>query len=130
MDAATATQPAKIRDIELKAGETLEWSPEQREVSISKMAVQAVTKAKEISTWYLTKKAKKQKWAVRYRGGAIVCTAVAAVLPILAEMDIKIVFFGIGPVVVRPALASVVLALAGTLIALDQFGGFSSAWMR
>jgi hypothetical protein len=127
MNGAAGTARAKVSDIQLRSIGGLQWTDDQREPSISAIADQASTQAKEISAWYLAKKAKKQSWAVRYRGGAIVCTAVAAVLPVLAQMQVNVPLLG---ATIPPALASLVLALAGTLIALDQFGGFSSAWMR
>jgi hypothetical protein len=133
MNGATGTAPAKVAkvakatDIQLQSIGGLEWTDQQREPSISAIADQASKKAREISEWYLSKKARKQRWAVRYRGGAIICTAVAAVLPVLSQMQVNVPLLGTS---VQPALASIVLALAGTLIALDQFGGFSSAWMR
>lgn len=125
MSKTSAAQPAKSSDIPLRSIDMLEWSLEKREESVARLTAHAANQAKEISEWYLRKKTKKQRWAIRYRGGAILCTAVAAVLPVLAQMQVTA--FGIG---LPPASASILLAVAAALIALDQFGGFSSAWMR
>src|SRR5262245_60183830 len=103
MNGATAATPAKVGDIQLQSLDTLEWSPEQREQSISKVAEQAIGKAKEISAWYLSKKSRKQKWAVRFRGGAVVFTALAAILPIVAQMRV-----GEPTAPIPPALPSIV----------------------
>jgi len=51
--------------------------------------------------------------------------AVAGVLPVLSQI------FGNGrSAIIQPAWATVALAIAITLIALDRFFGFSSAWAR
>jgi hypothetical protein len=125
MNEGSATQPAKSTDIQLRSLDMLEWSFEKREQSIAKLTAHAVSQAKDISEWYLRKKAKKQRWAIRFRGGAILCTAVAAILPVLSQMNITILGLAL-----PPASASILIAIAATLIALDQFGGHSSAWMR
>jgi low affinity Fe/Cu permease len=51
--------------------------------------------------------------------------AVAGVLPVFSQI------FGAGSsVVIQPAWATVALAIAVALVALDRFFGFSSAWAR
>jgi low affinity Fe/Cu permease len=51
--------------------------------------------------------------------------AVAGVLPVLSQI------FGAGSSVkIQPAWAAVALAIAVSLVALDRFFGFSSAWAR
>jgi low affinity Fe/Cu permease len=51
--------------------------------------------------------------------------AVAGVLPVLSQI------LGEGSsVVIQPAWATVALAIAVALVALDRFFGFSSAWAR
>jgi low affinity Fe/Cu permease len=75
--------------------------------------------------WYLVARRPKKRWAQRLRVGAIVMVAVAGVLPVLSQI--------LGTrtsEVIQPAWATVALAIAVALIALDRFFGFSSAWAR
>src|SRR5260370_685432 len=51
--------------------------------------------------------------------------AVAGILPILSQ-----IFTASNYVTIQPAWASVALAIAVSLVALDRFFGFSSAWAR
>ena len=51
--------------------------------------------------------------------------AIAGILPVPAQ-----IFDAGSSVVIQPAWASVALAIAVALVALDRFFGFSSAWAR
>jgi hypothetical protein len=75
-------------------------------------------------SWYLTARRSKRRWARRLRVGAIIMVAIAGILPILSQIDVK------GQASIQPAWATVVLAIAVAFIALDRFFGFSSAWAR
>lgn len=66
--------------------ETLEWSPERRSESLSRVFGLAVGLATGEEKWYAAKRRPKRCGRV-LRIGAIVLGAVAAVLPILAEIS-------------------------------------------
>jgi hypothetical protein len=84
-----------------------------------------VDAASQAINWYLAAKRSKRRWGQRLRVGAIVMVAVAGVLPVFSQI------FGAGSSVeIQPAWATVALAMAVALIALDRFFGFSSAWAR
>jgi low affinity Fe/Cu permease len=59
------------------------------------------------------------------RVAAIIMVATAGVLPVISQ-----ILSADGPVVIQPAWASVALAIAVALVALDRFFGFSNAWSR
>jgi len=99
----------------------LKWDVSNREQSLETLIKALSDKATEASSWYLKKKENKKQRAIWFRGGAIVITTMAAILPILSQMRFNYI---------QPAVASILIALAAMLIGLDQFGGFSSAWMR
>jgi len=75
--------------------------------------------------WYIASKRPKKTWARRLRVLAIVLTTVAGILPVLSQIGEQNWSFTIAP-----AWATVVLAVAVALLALDRFFGFSSAWAR
>lgn len=81
--------------------------------------------ASDAIDWYSRERRPKRRWGQRLRVAAIIMVAVAGVLPVLSQI------FGAGSsVVIQPAWASVALAIAVALVALDRFFGFSSAWAR
>ena len=113
------TTPAGRRDVRPEASPMLDWSPEQRRSSMHAVYLRAEDHALKAINWYLCSKVDKKKWAQQLRFSVIVLTAIAGLWPIVSEMT-KI-----------PAIyASIALGLAGTLLAVDKFFGFSSAWMR
>jgi hypothetical protein len=107
------------RDVQPKASDVLNWSPEQRRDSVHKVYQRAEKHALEAIDWYLRSKKGKKFWAQRLRFSVIILTAIAGLLPIFSQMY-----------EVPPISASIALGLAGTVLAVDKFFGFSSAWMR
>jgi low affinity Fe/Cu permease len=111
-----------IRPIDL---DSLYWRPENAPQSLDAVYKYVTGSASQAIDWYLAAKRSKKRWAQRLRVGALIMVAVAGVLPVLSQI------FGAGSsVVIQPAWASVALAIAVALIALDRFFGFSSAWAR
>lgn len=113
------------RDIRPRELESLVWGPEDARQSLDKVYQHVVDTASLAVDWYVTAKRPKKRWAQRLRVGAIFMVAVAGVLPVLSQI------LGSGKsVVIQPAWATVALAIAVALVALDRFFGFSSAWAR
>jgi hypothetical protein len=111
-----------IRPAELGS---LDWSPEHARQSLDLIYQHVIGVASQAISWYLTARGPKRRWAQRLRVGAIIMVAVAGVLPVLSQI------FGAGSSVkIQPAWAAVALAIAVSLVALDRFFGFSSAWAR
>ena len=89
-------------------------------------AFQEVVRLAEASAnWYMTRSRGKRLGARLCRLGAILLGAAAGILPVISELT-----SGPGGSRIRPAYASVALAVAATLIGLDRFFGLSTAWMR
>ena len=120
-------EPEKRTSQDIRPGElgSLDWTPEHAGQSLDVIYQCAVDAATQAISWYLTARRSKKRWAQRLRVGAIIMVAVAGVLPVLSQI------FGAGSSVkIQPAWATVALATAVALVALDRFFGFSSAWAR
>jgi len=103
----------------------LEWSPEQAQRSLAAVREHALGLAAEAEAWYAGRRGRKRLWGRALRVGAIVLGAIAAVLPVLSE-----IYTTDGEPAIAPGWATVFLAAAAALVALDRYFGFSSGWMR
>ena len=84
----------------------------------------AVGEAEETIGWY-TKGARWEKYKSKaLRGGAILATALAGIVPLLSVVYPKWLRD------VSPTWASVLLAIAAAAVGWDRFFGVSKAWMR
>jgi low affinity Fe/Cu permease len=115
-------QSEDIRPAEL---DSLDWRPEHARRSLDVIYQHVIGAASQAINWYLTARRPKRRWAQRLRVGAIIMVAVAGVLPVLSQ-----IFAAGSSVKIPPAWATVALAIAVALVALDRFFGFSSAWAR
>jgi low affinity Fe/Cu permease len=121
-NAKSQRQSQDIRPAEL---DSLDWGAEHARRSLDVIYRHVVGVASQAINWYLIARRPKRRWAQRLRVGAIVMVAVAGVLPVLSQ-----IFATGSSVKIPPAWASVALAIAVALVALDRFFGFSSAWAR
>lgn len=113
------------KDIEPSDLGSLDWAPEHVRQSLDRIYQHVVRMASEATSWYMGGRRSKRRWAQRLRVAAIFMVAVAGVLPVLSQI------FDTGSTeLIQPAWASVALAIAVALVALDRFFGFSSAWAR
>lgn len=108
-------------DVQPKASDVLNWSPEKRRDSIHLVYQRAEKHALDAIDWYLHSKRQKKFWAQGLRLGTIGLTALAGLLPIISEIFQS---------TLSPAWASVALGSAGVVLAVDKFCGYSTAWMR
>jgi low affinity Fe/Cu permease len=115
----------RVVDIGPAELDSLDWRPEHARQSLDVIYKYVVGVAEQAIAWYLTSRRPKRRWAQRLRVGAIIMVAVAGVLPVLSQ-----IFGSGGKVEIQPAWATVALAIAIAMIALDRFFGFSSAWAR
>ncbi len=113
-------------DLERADLDELDWSPARRPESLSRVFEHAVSLAKGAEEWYAHKRRAKRRWGRALRLGAIALGAVAAVLPILAQISAS----DHQHLSIAPGWAAVALAAAATLVALDRYFGFSTAWTR
>jgi hypothetical protein len=113
------------RNIEFARLPELSWQPAKRTESLRKVAGYVTEEAEKAIAWYLDKKTAKAWRAQALRFLAIIATALAGLIPLLAE-----IYTTDGKPEVAPAWASVALLLAAACVGLDRFFGYSSAWMR
>jgi low affinity Fe/Cu permease len=123
----SGTVEPKKGDQDIRATElgSLDWTTEHASESLRTVYHHVIDAASEGIRWYQAARRPKRKWARWLRVGAIIMVAIAGVLPVLSQ-----IFGAGGSVVIQPAWATVALAIAVALIALDRFFGFSSAWAR
>jgi 4-amino-4-deoxy-L-arabinose transferase-like glycosyltransferase len=112
-------------DLERPDLEELDWSAQHRSESLSQVFRHAIGLARSAEDWYARKRRVKAAWGRALRVGAIVLGAVAAVLPILAQISTAD-----DRPAIPPGWSAVALAIAASLVALDRYFGFSAAWMR
>ena len=120
-----AKPPRQSQDIRPAELDSLYWGSDYARRSLDAVYQHAVGIASEAINWYRFARRPKKRWAQRLRVGAIVMVAVAGILPVLSQ-----IFAAGSSVKIPPAWATVALAIAVALVALDRFFGFSSAWAR
>jgi len=114
------------RDIQADSLQDLDWSPQEAAKALARIARYASEYAAQSATWYLRFKRWKRRAARWLRFLAILFVAAAGVLPMVQQLLVK----SDGKVAVAPVWASIFLAAAVFLVALDRFFGFSSGWIR
>jgi conflict system pore-forming effector with SLATT domain len=117
---------ARDNDIRAVALPNLPWDSASASDSLYALVTHASQRAQETTDWYLRAKRGKRIGARLLRLGAIILTTAAGILPILQQIYVG----PDGKPPFAPAWASVLLALAVFLLAIDRFYGFSSAWLR
>jgi hypothetical protein len=99
----------------------LDWSVSEAQSSLNSLKTWADDRAQFTIDWYMREKRIKGRWSKALRVVAIVCTVVAALVPIAASQqgDSDILWSGYA-----------LLGVAASAIAGDRYFGLSSAWMR
>jgi len=119
--------PGKASEVnDLAPLAVLSWRPEDCAESLAAVFDQVTGEARAAIAWYPNKTGRKRRTAMALRVGAVIATAGAGVMPILAQMGVG----ENGAPILQPAWASVSLAVAAALVGLDHYFGFSSGWMR
>lgn len=103
----------------------LDWSPAKQQESLEKLYAFVVSECAASIDWYYRKKWSKSLLGFLLRLGAILMVGVAGLIPLIGELLKRDGIPGISP-----AWATVALALAALLIAIDRFGGYTSGWIR
>lgn len=124
---STDVKPGRRKAQDIRPAElgSLDWSPNHARQSLDVIYQHVVGVASEAISWYRDSRGPKRRWAQRLRVGAITMVAASGILPVLSQ-----IFGPRSSVTIQPAWASVALAIAVSLVALDRFFGFSSAWAR
>lgn len=121
-----AQPPKPSSNIEFNPLPGVSWEPDRRRESLQRVADYVAGEAASAIDWYLRKKTGKQWPAKILRSLAIGATALAGLIPMLAE----IITTESGVPRFSPVWASVALLVAATCVGIDRFFGFSSGWMR
>jgi hypothetical protein len=101
------------------------WDGSQDVQSLEQLRRYVVAQAEEAGNWYIVHRRWKRFWGRAIRLLALLATTVSGIIPVLAQ-----ILENSGKPEIQPAWASVALAIAAALVALDYFFGFTSAWMR
>jgi hypothetical protein len=85
------------------------------------------SQGEQVRDWYLRKKAAKRLGSRLTRYTAVVLSGIAGLLPIVVALLLP----PNGPQVSQSGLVvSLLIGVAAALVALDQFGGYSTGWIR
>jgi hypothetical protein len=104
----------------------LDWSPEKVAESLHKTYVQAITIAGVSKDWYARASRDKKRGARAIRVLSILLGALAALFPTIGELLPTLgIHLDIGA-----GWTVVLFGMAGALLLLDRFFGFTSGWMR
>jgi hypothetical protein len=105
--------------------QTLSWRPGALAKPLDELFGYVTSEAERAVDWYHRKRTPMQWGGRLLRFGAILATAAAGVMPLLAE-----IFERDGEPAIDPLWGAFALALAGILVLLDRFWGCTSAWVR
>jgi len=113
-----------LKPSELETGLKDKSSGSQKDVekSLNQLYEYAIKKATEAIDWYYFKRKPKRRYGLLLRYCSIFLIALAGILPILIT-----IFKNCN---INPAWSAVVVGLAGLMLAIDKFGGFTSGWIR
>lgn len=108
------------KDLDSGALSDWNWNPEKSAESLDALRSACIKFSADTIDWYNRKKSAKQVLAKFLRMTAIVLGGVSALLLIGSQQEN-------GP---SAAFATGTMVVAGTLVALDRFFGFTNAWIR
>jgi hypothetical protein len=121
------------RNIELPKWQPKPWDAAHVESSLQEMLTYAEQNAKAAMDWYWDKKRWKAITSRACRLGAILCTAAAALIPVIGSSGWNPPPTGIEPTMWTLKMNQAgyfSLGLAALFLALDRFLSGSSSWMR
>lgn len=104
----------------------LDWSPDSRSASLTKVYDHTMGVSTTAQNWYAAKHPSKRASGRALRLTGLLFLGVGGVLPIISEISSSTS----GKPTIAPGWAAVALALAAGCGILDRFLGYSSAWMR
>lgn len=101
------------------------WQPGKLAEPLGQLFDCVVKEANDSIAWYTIRRKPKQLGGQILRVGAIIFAAIAGLVPVVGE-----IFQENGRPSIAPGWATVALGIAGLLVLLDRFWGFTSAWVR
>lgn len=105
---------------------SLDWSAERVTDSLHEVYLRSLKIATEAKGWYAKNSRSKKSGARNIRVLSILLAALAAILPTIGELLPSV---GIN-YEIKAGWTVVLLGIAGALLLLDRFFGFTSGWMR
>jgi hypothetical protein len=114
------------RNIRIESIKNLDWNRENVVNSLCIAADYACSYADQSAEWYLRFKKWKRIGARWLRIGAIVLLALAGTMPMIQQLGIR----AENGSSISPVWASILMAAAVFLIALDKYLGLSTGWIR
>jgi hypothetical protein len=120
------TMPKKPKDIKLPDFPQLLWEENKIPASLDLLYEYVIRYAIASSNWYSERRSTKKNIGFLLRLGAVIGTATAGIIPILGEIfkkdnDVPLI---------NPAWSTVAIAIVALFIAIDNFGGYTSGWIR
>ena len=112
----------KPSDLEMGSENKSSGSQQETEKSLDHLYEYVIKKASEAIEWYYEKRKPKRTYGLLLRYSSIFFIALAGILPILIT-----IFDSCN---INPAWSAVVVGLAGLMLGIDKFGGFTSGWIR
>jgi hypothetical protein len=101
------------------------WEPGKLAEPLEQLFACVMKEANDAIKWYEIRRKPKQYGGQILRVSALIFAAIAGLVPIVGE-----IFQDNGRPSIAPGWATVALAIAGLLVLLDRFWGFTSAWVR
>lgn len=105
-----------------KSFPVLSWNSGEFDVSLKKLYEYVIQEAKKAITWYDKKRQSKRVWGYSLRVGAIIVTGASGIIPVLSQILLTDKL--------NPLWATIAIAVAAILVALDRFAGLTSGWVR
>jgi hypothetical protein len=105
--------------------QNLNWKEGEATESLEELYSFVNIECQRAIDWYFQKKRTKRIAGYLFRVGSILSLAGAGVIPIIGE-----IYNDEGIPGLSPAWATVALAIAAVLVALDRLGGYTSGWVR
>jgi hypothetical protein len=116
----------KPEDLTPKEFPKIAWQSGKLAEPLGQLFDCVVEEAKDSIVWYTIRRRPKQLGGQILRVGAIIFAAIAGLVPVVGEIFQD----STGRPGMPPGWATVALAIAGLLVLLDRFWGFTSAWVR
>lgn len=115
----------------------LDWSPERQIESLNRVRRHALDFCDMMLTWYRFEKRCKSYLGKSLRFMALILSGMSGLIPILSDLVVKQIAefapnrFDPGHIpTISAGWATVALALAALMIAMDRFFGISTGWIR
>jgi SMODS and SLOG-associating 2TM effector domain 2 len=119
------TVAEKPKDLTPNEFPKIVWEAGKLAEGLEQLFACVVSEANDAIAWYNLRRKPKQYGGQILRVGALIFGAVAGLIPVLGE-----IYQDNGRPGIAPAWATVALGIAGLLVLLDRFWGFTNAWVR